>query len=530
MLTRIAVAVVVLIGVATSRAADTVWRRLADDQTLLVATAEVQNAEPPTIARELARYSPEVADEARRALEALREVGVVNATLVLGVQDLQTMSGPVLAISLAEDASTSDAAARLDELFAGFGWPRDTPHSLRIQQADKCLLVGSQRALDRYKSESEVDAKREELAAALQEARGDEPAITIVVSPGQDARHVIRELWPAMQTPCEALTGDLIADARHASVTVSLDPFEVELSVAGKDAAAAQEWKPLASAGLSALDGLLAQWRNGGSEAQPLSTAFPAKVDGASITLSLRGGSPAADELLGAVLPSVYRQVVERARTEGRMQQLKQLALGILNFESANGSLPAMAALRDPKGRPLLSWRVAILPYLEEGDLWRRFRLDEPWDSPHNLALVAEMPDVFANPARPDLNRRGMTVYQVPVGPRTIFPTAADAELIENRGFTMAKGLTFRDITDGSSNTLMIVEVAPEHAVPWTKPADWQFHEANPLATLRQEGRSSFVAARADGSVKPVSIEIPPAEFLKALTRNGEEIRDLSQW
>lgn len=532
MLTRIFAALVFLTATAASHAAEEVWRRLVDDQTLLVATASLPEMAPPAVADGLTRYSAELAGEADRVIQALRGMGVVDATLVLGVPDLQTMSGAVVAIGLAEGANAADAAAGLDKLFAGSGWPRDTPHSLKIQHADGLLLVGSQRTLDRYTAESRGAVRREDLAVALDEVRSSKPAIAVVLSPGQDARRVIRELWPSMKKPWEALTGDLIADARHASATLSLDPLELRLSVTGQDADAAPQWKQLALAGVSMLDGLLTPWRDAGNEATPLSRAFPPKVDGPSVGLTIRSGSPVADELLGVVLPSAYHQAVEQTLMQKRIQKVKNLSFAMHSYHDRSGSFPAMAAVRDPDGKPLLSWRVALLPYLEAGggDLWRRFKLDEPWDSPHNLDLVKEMPDVFCNPGRPDLNRQGFTVYQVPVGPRTIFPVAPDAELVQKGEATLAKGLAFRDVTDGTSNTLVIVEVAPEHAVPWTKPADWQVDEADPLAMLRQQGRSSFAAARADGSVKPVPIEVPPAELLKALTRNGEENLDRSQW
>ena len=104
----------------------------------------------------------------------------------------------------------------------------------------------------------------------------------------------------------------------------------------------------------------------------------------------------------------------------------------------------------------MLSWRVAILPYLGSAQRYSRFRLDEPWDSPHNLALVNDRPDVYACPSDPDL-KPGMTGYQAVVGADTVFPPDF-------------RPVRIADVTDGTSNTLAVGET--RRAVPWTKPED----------------------------------------------------------
>ena len=96
---------------------------------------------------------------------------------------------------------------------------------------------------------------------------------------------------------------------------------------------------------------------------------------------------------------------------------LKQVGLAMYNYREAHGRFPA-PAIQGPDGKPLLSWRVAILPYLSENELYQSFKLDEPWDSPHNKPLLERMPQLFAPPrppgqapgephALPGLRRRG---------------------------------------------------------------------------------------------------------------------------
>src|SRR5262245_29213098 len=69
------------------------------------------------------------------------------------------------------------------------------------------------------------------------------------------------------------------------------------------------------------------------------------------------------------------------------------------NYNSAHGRLPA-AVVYGEYGEPLLSWRVAMLPYIEQQGLYDRFHLDEPWDSPHNIQLLPLMPRSYALPPR----------------------------------------------------------------------------------------------------------------------------------
>ena len=82
------------------------------------------------------------------------------------------------------------------------------------------------------------------------------------------------------------------------------------------------------------------------------------------------------------------------------MNHFKQILLAFHNFASVKGRLPAAANYGDD-GQPKLSWRVALLPYLDQDELYKAFRQDEPWDSPHNKALIERMPAVFETPGSP---------------------------------------------------------------------------------------------------------------------------------
>ena len=99
----------------------------------------------------------------------------------------------------------------------------------------------------------------------------------------------------------------------------------------------------------------------------------------------------------GMLLPAV--QVVRgAARKTSSLNNMRQLLLACHNYAAMRNSIPAAYSM-DPQGKPLLSWRVHVLPYLEEQALYDQFKLDEPWDSPHNRKLIEKMPKVFENPS-----------------------------------------------------------------------------------------------------------------------------------
>src|SRR5439155_2486972 len=98
----------------------------------------------------------------------------------------------------------------------------------------------------------------------------------------------------------------------------------------------------------------------------------------------------------------------DRVRSQNN---LKQIGLAIIKYHDANGHFPT-AAIYSKNDKPLLSWRVAVLPYLDEDALYRLFKLDEPWDSKHNKPLLAQMPSVFAAPGI-KTRKPHATFYQV---------------------------------------------------------------------------------------------------------------------
>jgi RNA polymerase sigma-70 factor (ECF subfamily) len=196
------------------------------------------------------------------------------------------------------------------------------------------------------------------------------------------------------------------------------------------------------------------------------------------------------------------------------MNNLKQIGLAFHNAASsaADGKTTAFpaATIRGKDGTPLLSWRVAVLPYLAQDALYRQFHLDEPWDGPHNKELIAKMPRVYASTN--DLEP-GKTFYRGVVGP--------DAALQADQP------TAFSEIRDGTSNTILVVEAGPP--VEWTRPDDLTLDPGKPVPSLTGPFADGIQVLFADGSVRLLEWNNLDAAARKALTtRSGGEIFDLA--
>jgi prepilin-type processing-associated H-X9-DG protein len=212
--------------------------------------------------------------------------------------------------------------------------------------------------------------------------------------------------------------------------------------------------------------------------------------------------------IIGLLFPAVQkvREAADRIKSSNN---LKELGIAMHNYNGVFGRFPS-AAIADKDGKPLLSWRVAVLPYLgdpQAAALYNRFHLDEPWDSPNNLPLANQMPQVFRAGAAPPSTPADHTHYRVFTGPLTLFANPQGAKIT--------------DITDGTSNTIMIVEAADP--VVWTKPDELDYSPAKPLPRLGGLSAGGFNAAFADGSVRFIRKEAKEQALRSAITANGND-------
>lgn len=249
---------------------------------------------------------------------------------------------------------------------------------------------------------------------------------------------------------------------------------------------------------------------------------FTLTVDDQAVEYTTREAFPTlnpvalAPAAVAVLLPATQASRAAAQRSQS-VNNLKQIGLAMHNFHSANDFFPPQATYGKNK-KPLLSWRVALLPYLEQAALYNEFKQDEPWDSPHNKTLIARMPPVFAIPGAKA--ETGKTYYRGFSGQSALFES-------EQKDGT---GVRIQSVTDGTSNTLGIVEA--KEAVVWTKPEEEIPFVANAdpanaknlLGMLGGHFAGGFNVLFLDGSVRFLKVTINPVILRALITRNGGEV------
>lgn len=184
--------------------------------------------------------------------------------------------------------------------------------------------------------------------------------------------------------------------------------------------------------------------------------------------------------------PGSLPWLIKRREADRRvacMKKLKEIAVALRSHHAVEESFPARS-VRDANGKELLSWRVSILPYLDQQDLYEQFHLDEPWDSEHNKMLLTKMPKVYQNPNH---GSRDKTLFLAVVSKESAFGGES--------------GVKVADITDGTTKTLFIIEANTDHAVPWTKPSDWNYDPQKPRKGIGKLRTDGFLGVFGDSSV-----------------------------
>lgn len=225
------------------------------------------------------------------------------------------------------------------------------------------------------------------------------------------------------------------------------------------------------------------------------------------------GGVIGALLLCGGVLLALLLPAVQQAREAARRTQckgnLKQIVLALHNYHDTYGSFPP-AITYNSDGQPMHSWRVLLLPYLDQAPMYSQYNRNEPWNSPGNLAVTANMPAVYACASNPNGPFSGNTSYVALDGPGTVMNSKQPARI--------------RDIADGPTQTLIVVE-AQNSGIHWTEPKDFDISVGG---TPGPGGLSSFhtggfQGALVDGSVRFISGSINPQTLKALLTINGGE-------
>jgi hypothetical protein len=503
-----AVFAVVLAGAVPASAADNkldaearakIIAPYLDEDAIAVGHADVRRLSPAMVMKKLGDVAQLTAADLQlnekllsNWMERLTKAGGKEIYFVVSLADLQWLKSPAMGFMIVpvEDGADADALAKVLGLAFEVGAKLD---------GDKAVFGGPRATWERVKNMKA--AERPEVAKAF--AAAGDTALQVLLVPTADSRRVIEAMVPRLPKEVGGGSSKIFTQGvLWAAAGVDVTPkMSIKAVVQSRDAAAAKAFRGL-------LEGIVKanadQLRDELPELAQLVTPLIPMVSDDQLTANI------TEARLAAVLPKLIGRARRAAEQVRSANNLRQLGIAMHVYMDNNKSFPA-AASYDKQGKPLLSWRVHLLPHVGESSLYKEFHLDEPWDSEHNQKLIAKIPAIYQSGNR-IFTAAGKTRYLAPLGKDTIFPGN--------------KAITIKDITDGTSNTIMLVEVVPARAVVWTKPDDLKIDPKKPLIGLVDKNKQ-FQVLFADASVRMLPADIDPMKLWALFTRNGGEVVNL---
>jgi type II secretory pathway pseudopilin PulG len=207
-------------------------------------------------------------------------------------------------------------------------------------------------------------------------------------------------------------------------------------------------------------------------------------------------------------------QIRISAEQQSAKNRLLQISLAMQNYHDVNGFFPHDTY--DEDGKPLLSWRVQLAPYLEANDVFSAINHDEPWDSEHNKQLWSMIPKPFKSPFDGSRMNVSNTYYQFVIAPNSFGNRLAKQKLGNPMDDPDAVRFSSDNIRD-SSKTLTVIESGIP--VNWMKPDDLKWNLGEPVPPLHGNRRQKHIlAVYADGSIQQLPLTMSATEFQQAIT------------
>lgn len=235
-----------------------------------------------------------------------------------------------------------------------------------------------------------------------------------------------------------------------------------------------------------------------------------AAINQSGSRIEFRVSVPEGFDQLPELMKPAMQQAQAAAEKTRKKNNLKQIGLAFHNYEAAYQNFPGAGrdgAAIDHAG---LSWRVHLLPLLDAYPLYKKFKIDEPWDSENNKALIEQMPDIFKSDGVTEPGKTGIHVFTGPGAP-----------------FAKNQAPKTSSFTDGLVMTILVVEAGPDTAAIWTKPGGLDFDPKNPLKALGQLVGEKFLVLLADGSVRTLPADINPELLLRLIQfQDGKPLDD----
>jgi len=471
-----------------------------DDEATAVIRLDLTKLDVPKTA---SRLLGPLVDEAQTAAKiqtiqawssSIRKAGATELYLIVGMNNFPSPPSVVIPLKAGADAK------QISQALCGGGAEKPIYAWPTCAVVHDAVFAGTAEAIERIRPNDPKAPLRPGLAEALNaNTRGE---LRFAFAPTADQRRILEEMLPTL--PKEFGGGPINVLTRGMTwgvIGIELEPKSaLHVSIQASDPAAAVNLKKLVAGALE----LAGHYLSRDPGVAKVLGEVEIKLDGDRLTTDLDA------DRFAAILSSPLAMARAAATKSQCINNIKQIMLAMANYHSnANSFPPAYKA--DTAGKPLLSWRVLILPYIEQNDLYKEFHLDEAWDSPHNKALIARMPAVYRCPSLSAENARQFkTTYLTPRGKSTMFPGAT--------------GLKIKDITDGTSNTIAVVDAGDDRAVVWTAPDDWVVEGTIKPETVLNHHAEGSTTGLADGSARFLKTTIKPMVLHQLLTPSGGEV------
>ena len=219
-------------------------------------------------------------------------------------------------------------------------------------------------------------------------------------------------------------------------------------------------------------------------------------------------------EVKTILTPEMQAAMAKLKERRDVMGRLKGIGGAMRSYHDTFNTYPVtrQPAYYQESGQPKLSWRVHLLPFLEQKELFDKFKLDEPWDSPNNLPLLQKMPPILGDIS--DKPGETRTRFVVVRGKGALF----DGNQPPKR----------RTATDGTGYTALVVRVGTDKSAPWTKPDDAEFDPQNPKSLLGKIEDTVYILTM-DGAVKALKSSLSDDLFRGLMTATGGEVLNESE-
>jgi hypothetical protein len=325
--------------------------------------------------------------------------------------------------------------------------------------------------------------------------------------PSKDNPLDLGKIFPSLKK-AKGKEGDasgILNGLKLVTLGIYLDPWRIEMVIQTENSELANDvQKSILKAIQSIPDLVQAQVEEVGKD--PVFKALAAMVKSVSImddkvTIVITDFDPYFE-----IAARINEQNQAKAAAALSMNKVKNIATALLAYHKDKGKFPPAATL-SKEGKPLLSWRVQILPYLGHNFLYKQFRQNEPWDSEHNKKFIRRIPPSFRE-SQENFDK-GTTPFQAPVGIATLFTPGGT-------------GTNSIQIINELSNTIMLVKVPEDKTAIWTKPEDWEIDISLPAKDLLKGFSNAIVFACADGEVKAIPLKEAEEKIKSMLVIDGK--------